>query len=104
MINMGVDVWGAGFAGLVITYGLSLNLSVVFSVQNQCNLANIIISVERISQYMHLPSEAPAVIDDKRPPVQWPNTGKVELQNLQVTTPPYSILVNIQYYNNLKTE
>lgn len=86
----------AGFAGLAITYGLSLNISVVFSVQNQCNLANVIISVERLKQYLNLPSEAPAIIKDKRPPTQWPNEGKVELQNLEVRPqtfePPQLIL------------
>jgi ATP-binding cassette subfamily C (CFTR/MRP) protein 2 len=88
-----------GFAGLVITYGLSLNVSQVFSVQHQCNLANVIISVERIKQYMNLPSEAPAVIMDERPPVQWPSTGKVELKNLQVCCCPF-FLTNISSLHN----
>ncbi|KAG0571068.1 hypothetical protein KC19_6G208800 [Ceratodon purpureus] len=82
-----------GFAGLAISYGLSLNLSVVFSVQHQCNLSNIIISAERIKQYMSLPSEAPAVIDEKRPSLHWPSVGKVELENLQVRYRPNSPLV-----------
>lgn len=73
-----------GFAGMAISYGLSLNISVVFGVQHQCNLSNTIISVERIKQYMNLVSEAPAVIPNKRPSLHWPSTGRVELENLQV--------------------
>jgi ATP-binding cassette subfamily C (CFTR/MRP) protein 2 len=76
--------WSAGFAGLAISYGLSLSNSVVFCVQQQCSLSNTIISAERIKQYMNLPSEAPAVIDDKRPSLHWPSVGKVEVENLQV--------------------
>jgi ATP-binding cassette subfamily C (CFTR/MRP) protein 2 len=42
---------------------------------------------------MNLPSEAPAVIMDERPPAQWPSTGKVELKNLQVRYRPNAPLV-----------
>uniref|UniRef100_A0A0E0RIS3 ABC transporter C family member 13 n=1 Tax=Oryza rufipogon TaxID=4529 RepID=A0A0E0RIS3_ORYRU len=43
-----------GVAGMVLSYGLSLNMLFLFSIQNQCSLANQIISVERISQYMDI--------------------------------------------------
>ena len=69
---------------MALSYGLSLNLSLVLSIQNQCTLANYIISVERLNQYMHIPSEAPEVIEENRPPVSWPTVGKVEIQDLQV--------------------
>lgn len=73
-----------GFIGLTLSYGLTLNMVMVVSLQNQCILANHIISVERIKQYMNIPSEAPEVIDDRRPPQNWPLVGKVEICNLQV--------------------
>lgn len=69
---------------MAMSYGLSLNMSLVMSIQNQCTLVNYIISVERVNQYMHLPSEAPLEIEESRPPANWPNNGKVEIQNLQV--------------------
>lgn len=69
---------------MALSYGLSLNMSLVFSIQNQCTLANYIISVERLNQYMHIPSEAPEVIESNRPPANWPTVGKVEIQDLQV--------------------
>lgn len=74
----------AGFIGMAISYGLSLNTSLVFSIQHQCTLANYIISVERLNQYMHIPSEAPEVIEGSRPPTNWPSLGKVEILDLQV--------------------
>lgn len=70
---------------MALSYGLSLNMSLVFSINNQCMLANYIISVERLDQYMHIPSEAPEVIEENRPPISWPSEGKVEIQDLQVT-------------------
>lgn len=56
----------------------------VFSIQNQCTLANLIVSVERLNQYMHIASEAPEVLESNRPDADWPETGKVELQDLKV--------------------
>lgn len=69
---------------MALSYGLSLNMSFVFSIQNQCMLANYIISVERVNQYMHVPSEAPEVIEGNQPPPEWPAVGKVEFQDLKV--------------------
>lgn len=74
----------AGFIGMALSYGLSLNVSLVFSIQYQCTLANYIISIERLDQYMHIPSEAPEVIEGNRPPTNWPSLGKVEILDLQV--------------------
>ncbi len=49
---------------------------------------------------MNLPSEAPAVIMNERPPAQWPSTGKVELKNLQVCCCPFFYLPNISSLHN----
>lgn len=70
---------------MALSYGLSLNVSLVFSIQNQCNIANHIISVERLNQYMHLSSEAPEIIEVNRPPSNWPSIGKVEIIDLKVS-------------------
>ncbi|KAH0448440.1 hypothetical protein IEQ34_022240 [Dendrobium chrysotoxum] len=82
-----------GFVGLALSYGLSLNMSLVFSIQNQCTLANYIISVERLNQYMHVASEAPEVIENNRPAPNWPAIGRVELQDLQIRYRPDTPLV-----------
>lgn len=72
---------------MALSYGLSLNMSLVFSIQNQCTLANYIISVERLDQYMHVQSEAPEVIESHRPPSNWPTVGRVDIQDLKVNKP-----------------
>uniref|UniRef100_A0A8R7JV85 ABC transmembrane type-1 domain-containing protein n=1 Tax=Triticum urartu TaxID=4572 RepID=A0A8R7JV85_TRIUA len=73
-----------GFVGMALSYGLSLNVSFVFSIQNQCNLANQIISVERVNQYMEIQSEAAEVLEENRPATYWPKDGNVELRNLKI--------------------
>jgi len=74
----------AGFVGMALSYGLSLNNSFVFSIQNQCQLANQIISVERVNQYMLIPSEAAEIIEENRPSPNWPQVGRVDLRDLKV--------------------
>nr|XP_015618699.1 ABC transporter C family member 10 isoform X2 [Oryza sativa Japonica Group] len=73
-----------GVAGMVLSYGLSLNMLFLFSIQNQCSLANQIISVERISQYMDIVSEAPDIVEDNQLPVDWPSIGSIVLEDLEV--------------------
>ncbi|XP_020168908.3 ABC transporter C family member 10 [Aegilops tauschii subsp. strangulata] len=73
-----------GFVGMVLSYGLSLNVSFVCSIQNQCNLANQIISVERVNQYMDIQSEATEVVEENRPLQDWPQDGYVELRDLKI--------------------
>ncbi|MQL75000.1 hypothetical protein Taro_007349 [Colocasia esculenta] len=73
-----------GFVGLTLSYSLSLSGTQVFLTRWYSNLDNYIISVERIKQYMHIPSEPPAIISDNRPPPLWPHEGRIDLQCLKV--------------------
>lgn len=77
-------LWVAGFVGMALSYGLSLNIYLVSSVQNQCMLANMIVSAERLEQYMHIPEEACEIIQENRPPPNWPDAGRIEINDLKV--------------------
>ncbi|KAI3944552.1 hypothetical protein MKW92_034951, partial [Papaver armeniacum] len=72
-----------GFVGLSLSYALALTSTQVIVTRWFCNLANYIISVERIKQFMHIPSEPPAIVDDKRPPPSWPFEGRIDLHDLK---------------------
>ncbi|KAJ4832339.1 hypothetical protein Tsubulata_002121 [Turnera subulata] len=74
----------ARFVGMELSIGLSLNVFLVYCVNYQCLIGNSIISVERVEQFMHIPSEAPEVVESNRPYPQWPAIGKVEICNLKV--------------------
>ncbi|QHO38626.1 hypothetical protein HN873_012651 [Arachis hypogaea] len=67
MVVLPPETFLAGFIGMALSYGLSLNNSLVFSIQFQCTLANYIVFVERINQYMYIPSEATEVIEGNHP-------------------------------------
>jgi ATP-binding cassette subfamily C (CFTR/MRP) protein 1 len=73
-----------GIAGLAVTYALNLNGQLSNITWNICDAENKMISVERIMQYSRIPSEAPLIVDDNRPPNSWPKDGTINIRNLEV--------------------
>ncbi|CAN6360624.1 unnamed protein product [Urochloa humidicola] len=84
MALLPAGTFSPGFVGMALSYGLSLNVSFVNSIQRQCSLANQIISVERVNQYMDIQSEAAEVIEENQPAPDWPQVGRVELKDLKI--------------------
>ncbi|RCV22675.1 hypothetical protein SETIT_4G239600v2 [Setaria italica] len=82
-----------GFAGLCLSYALTLTAAQVFLTRYYSYLENYIISVERIKQYMQLPAEPPAIIPENRPPASWPQEGRIDLQDLKIRYRPNAPLV-----------
>ncbi|KMT10481.1 hypothetical protein BVRB_5g116050 [Beta vulgaris subsp. vulgaris] len=80
-------------AGLAVTYGLTLNGELAGLIWSLCDWENKMISVERILQYMSLPSEASLTIQKTRPDCSWPSHGGIDVQNLQVRYAPHLPLV-----------
>ncbi|KAL6008314.1 ATP-binding cassette sub- C member 9 [Asimina triloba] len=84
LVSLPDGVINPSIAGLAVTYGLNLNAQQATIIWNICNTENKMISVERILQYSKLKSEAPLVIEDCRPPNNWPTVGTISFRNLQV--------------------
>ncbi|XP_072955852.1 putative ABC transporter C family member 15 [Typha angustifolia] len=84
-------------AGLAVTYGLNLNSQLATIIWNICNAENKMISVERILQYSRIRSEAPLLVEDCRPPNNWPENGTIYIKNLEVRYAEHlpSVLRNI---------
>ncbi|KAI9109391.1 hypothetical protein K1719_019445 [Acacia pycnantha] len=82
-----------GLAGLSLSYALTLTGTQMFMTRWLCNLSNYIISVERINQFIHLPEEPPAIVENRQPPLSWPSKGRTELQNLEIRYRPNAPLV-----------
>ncbi|KAK8524847.1 hypothetical protein V6N12_029701 [Hibiscus sabdariffa] len=73
-----------GLVGLSLSYALSLTGMQLTASTSYCNLSNYMVSVERIKQFMHIPEEPPAIIEDNRPPSSWPSKGRIEFQELKI--------------------
>ncbi|KAF8011615.1 hypothetical protein BT93_J2025 [Corymbia citriodora subsp. variegata] len=82
-----------GLVGLSLSYALTLTGTHVFLTRWYCYLSNYVISVERIKQFMHIPSEPAAVVQNHRPPSSWPPKGRIELQELKLRYRPNAPLV-----------
>lgn len=75
----------SGNAGLAVSYGINLNWLQALVIWSLCSAQKKIISVERIIQYSKIKSEAPLIIEDCRPPTNWPQEGTITFKNLQVS-------------------
>jgi ABC-type multidrug transport system fused ATPase/permease subunit len=83
-----VDLWLAELVGLSLSYVLLLNATLYNAVWLVSQLENKMVSVERIAQYSKLPSEAPAVVEQTRPPKSWPSQGTIMFNDLKVSSHP----------------
>ena len=90
----------AGLVGLSLSYALTLTQAHIFWTRWYCNLLNYVISVERIKQFIHLPSEPPAIVKDQRPPSSWPSKGRIDLQALEVKFHP-CLPMFLLYFNTV---
>nr|QVT92336.1 ABC transporter [Salvia miltiorrhiza] len=97
LVTLPEGVINPSIAGLAVTYGINLNVQQASVIWNICNAENKMISVERILQYSNLTSEAPLVIEDSRPPSNWPDFGTICFTNLQIRYAEHlpSVLKNI---------
>ncbi|XP_027368270.1 ABC transporter C family member 2-like [Abrus precatorius] len=72
----------ASTMGLLLSYALNIT-SLLTGVLRLASLAeNSLNAVERIGTYIDLPSEAPSVIDDNRPPPGWPSSGSIRFEDV----------------------
>ncbi|KAG0624015.1 hypothetical protein M758_3G218000 [Ceratodon purpureus] len=79
--------------GLSLSYVLLLNATLYNVVWLVSQLENKMVSVERIAQYSKLPSEAPAVVEQNRPPKSWPSKGTIRFKDLKLKYRPNTPLV-----------
>ncbi|KAF6756229.1 multidrug resistance-associated ABC transporter [Ephemerocybe angulata] len=70
---------GAGLAGLCITSAMTFTSSVYWACRFWTALELDLNSVERIVEYLNLPQEPPAIIENNRPPAYWPSSTSESL-------------------------
>ncbi|XP_074563219.1 ABC transporter C family member 2-like [Curcuma longa] len=72
----------ASTMGLLLTYALNIT-NLLTAVLRLASLAeNSLNAVERVGTYIELPSEAPPVIENSRPPPGWPSVGTIRFQEV----------------------
>ncbi|CAM8900430.1 unnamed protein product [Rhodiola kirilowii] len=85
VIQNGKAINQAAFAstmGLLLSYTLNIT-SLLSGVLRQASRAeNSLNAVERVGNYIDLPSEAPSVIEESRPPPGWPSLGSIRFEDV----------------------
>uniref|UniRef100_A0A1J3IMN5 ABC-type xenobiotic transporter n=1 Tax=Noccaea caerulescens TaxID=107243 RepID=A0A1J3IMN5_NOCCA len=72
----------ASTMGLLLSYALNIT-SLLTGVLRLASLAeNSLNAVERVSNYIEIPSEAPLVIENNRPPPGWPSSGSIKFEDV----------------------
>ena len=70
-----------GLVGLSISYALQITQSLNWVVRNACELEANIVAVERVKEYSETPTEAPPIIENCRPPDDWPTEGHIKFNH-----------------------
>eukprot|EP00455_Lapot_gusevi_P037310 TRINITY_DN416_c0_g1_i6.p1 TRINITY_DN416_c0_g1~~TRINITY_DN416_c0_g1_i6.p1 ORF type:complete len:1330 (+),score=511.36 TRINITY_DN416_c0_g1_i6:191-4180(+) len=77
------DTLNPGLVGLSISYAMSVTGLLTWLIRQSVELENAMNSVERTKFYTdQLPQERPAVIQDCRPPANWPSEGLIKINEL----------------------
>ncbi|KAJ4837826.1 Multidrug resistance-associated protein 1 [Turnera subulata] len=72
----------ASTMGLLLSYALNIT-GLLTGVLRLASLAeNSLNAVERIGTYVDLPSEAPLIIENNRPPPGWPSSGSIKFEDV----------------------
>ncbi|CAG9767682.1 unnamed protein product [Ceutorhynchus assimilis] len=95
-----IDMTG-GDVGLAITQAISLSMMVQWGLRQSAEVANQLMSVERVLEYTQLPSEKQPSIP-KQPPKNWPAKGEIKFEDMGLRYDEFGALVLKQL--NLKIE
>ncbi|KAK9449812.1 P-loop containing nucleoside triphosphate hydrolase protein [Limtongia smithiae] len=71
----------SGLVGLTMSYAFQITAALSAIVRMTVEVEISTVSVERILEYCGLPSEAPEIIGNHRPPHEWPSAGAVEFHD-----------------------
>ena len=77
-VILSIKTIDAGSAGLSLTYAVMFTENVLWLVRLYSANEQNMNSVERIKEYMEIEQEAKAIIDDARPPGNWPSHGAIQ--------------------------
>jgi ABC-type multidrug transport system fused ATPase/permease subunit len=98
-LNVVVGGVGAGWAALTITYALDFTDALLWTVRMHAEMEMAMNSVERVEEYTAIEQEPPAIIEENRPSLEWPQEGVIEVKGLCMRYAPDlpDVLKNISF-------
>lgn len=94
VISVAYDPSTAGMFGAAMTFALSVSSCLNFGTRVLGEIEGVMVGLERIRDYtVSTPLEAMPILDNHRPPKNWPNKGGIEFDNLELRYKPEMPLV-----------
>ncbi|GAV76403.1 ABC_tran domain-containing protein/ABC_membrane domain-containing protein [Cephalotus follicularis] len=72
----------ASSMGLLLSYTLNITTLLSGVLRQASRAENSLNSVERVGTYIDMPSEAPAIMENNRPPPGWPSSGSIKFEDV----------------------
>lgn len=91
-----------GMIGLSLSYALQITQSLNWIVRMTVEVETNIVSVERIKEYSEIPSEAPYLLEDRKPSPSWPTEGAIQFDHYSTRYRPGLELVLKDITLNIK--
>ncbi|KAL2917396.1 Transporter of the ATP-binding cassette (ABC) [Polyrhizophydium stewartii] len=90
---------GAGWAALTITYALDFTNALLWTVRMHADMEMSMNSVERVQEYTSIEQEAAEIVESNRPAPEWPEQGRITVQNLSMRYAPDQpdVLKNVSF-------
>ncbi|KAF9915542.1 hypothetical protein BX616_005921 [Lobosporangium transversale] len=88
LILLNLEHLDAGWAGLSLGSAMNFMGLVYWLVRIYTEMEMSLNSVERVNEYLEMPQEPPAIIEESRPPAGWPYDGKIEIKDLTMQYAP----------------
>ncbi|KAK3724345.1 hypothetical protein QZH41_010856, partial [Actinostola sp. cb2023] len=74
----------SGLVGLSLTQAFKITQTLNWTVRTSSELETNIVAVERVKEYSETPTEAEWIIDDNRPPDDWPGSGNIVIDSFDL--------------------
>ncbi|EFA82194.1 hypothetical protein PPL_04616 [Heterostelium album PN500] len=78
-----------GVAGMAVSSAISVTGILNWAIRQFTELEVKMNSVERVMEYINSPNEGDRIIEDHRPPEDWPTKGEIKFRNVEVRYRPH---------------
>ncbi|SCU77356.1 LAME_0A00826g1_1 [Lachancea meyersii CBS 8951] len=97
-VMLNISSLDSGLAGISLTYAISFTEGALWLVRLYSNVEMNMNSVERLQEYMDIEQE-PHYQSTHNPPPEWPNQGKIEVNDLSLRYAPHlpQVIKNVSF-------
>ncbi|KAH3667094.1 hypothetical protein WICMUC_005441 [Wickerhamomyces mucosus] len=98
-ILLRIDSLDAGLAGIALSYAISFNEAALWVVRLYSQVEMGMNSLERLKEYLDIDEEPADYVPENEPPVNWPDEGRLEVNDLSLRYAPHlpKVIKNVTF-------